>query len=117
MEHAKPPTYQLFRIGRSGSKFTVMQLRAVQGGEALHAADLTAYTVLEKLETPWWKITIGIGSRMILADDAAASLLASGTIEPIFSETLLPWRPAYEAAMVEKYEKRKLLREGPATVK
>ncbi len=106
MESTRPPTYQLFRVGMTG-KYTVLQVRAVKGGKALNAADLTAYAVLQPVETPWWKITIGKGSRMILADDAAAPLLAQAMIEPLFSETLVPWRPAYEADKAAKYESRR----------
>lgn len=107
MESTKPSPYQFFRVGRSGSRFTVLQVRPVNGGKALNAADLTAYTVLQPVETPFWQIRIGKGSRMILADDAAAHLLSAGMIEPILSETLAPWRPAYEAAKAAKYESRR----------
>ncbi len=112
MDHTKPPTYQLFRIGESGYRFTVLQVRAVNGGKALNAADLTAYTVLQTVETPWWKVTIGKGSRMLLADDAAAPLLSEAMIEPILSETLVPWRLAYEAAQAAKHESRREDRHG-----
>ncbi len=105
-ETMKPPVYQLFRVGTS-SRFTVLQVRSVKDGKALNAPDLTAYTVLQPVETPWWKIRIGKGSRMILADDAAAPLLAQAMIEPLFSETLVPWRPAYEADKAAKYESRR----------
>ena len=110
MESTRPPTYEIFRVGRSGSKFTVLQLRAVNGGEAVNALDLAAYSVLMPVQTPWWKVTLGKGSRMFLADDAAAPLLSEGMIEPILSETLIPWRPAEEAAQAEKYESRRKAR-------
>jgi hypothetical protein len=112
MENTKPPTYQLFRVGEIGVKFTVLQVRAVNGGKALNALDLTAYVVLRPVETPWRKVTIGKGSRMLLADDAAAHLLSEAMIEPILSETLVPWRPAYEAAQSAKYESRRKDRHG-----
>lgn len=103
---SKPPTYQLYRVG-VGSKFTVLQVRAVSGGAALDAGDLAAYVVLLPVETPWWKIRIGAGSRMFLADDAAGPLLANGMIEPIMSETLVPWRAGEESARAAKYESRR----------
>jgi hypothetical protein len=37
-------------------------------------------------------------------------LIASGIIEPIMSETLVPWRNGYEAAKTAKYDARKLSR-------
>jgi hypothetical protein len=106
MKSTRPATYQLFRIG-VGPKFNVLQLRAVSGGAALDAGDLAAYAVLLPVETPWWKIRIGPGSKMFLADDAAAPLLAEGMIEPILSETLIPWRNGEESARAAKYESRR----------
>jgi len=107
MENAKPPIYHLFRVGRGKTKFTVLQLRGVTTGEPLYAADLAVYLVLLPLPTPWWEIRIGKGSRMMLAPDAAAPLLAGAVIEPILSETLIPWRHAYEADQAAKYFRRK----------
>lgn len=107
MKSTRPPTYALYRVGRSGTKFTVLQLRAVNGGSAVNAADLAAYAVVRPVQTPWWKITIGAGSRMLLADDAAGPLLAEGMITPLLSETLVPWRPAYDADRAAKHDARK----------
>ncbi|NQX00455.1 hypothetical protein HQ447_07325 [bacterium] len=107
MEATKQPPYQLFRIGRGGQKFNVLQVRAVKDGKPLDASELTAYVVLLPIETPWWEIRIGKSSRMMLADDAARPLLADGVIEPILSETLIPWRHAYEADQTAKYFRRK----------
>jgi hypothetical protein len=110
MDSAKLPPYVLFRNGRTGARYTVLQTRTVTTGEAIDAGDLTAYAVIRTLETPWWKITIAKGSRLLLSDEAAAPLIASGIIEPIMSETLVPWRNGYEADRQAKYDARKLSR-------
>ena len=98
--------YHLFPIGK-GKKFTVVQVRSVATGKLIHAADATCYSVLVAVETPWWGLKIDKGSRMILADDAAAPLLASGRIEPVSSQTLISWRAGFEAAAAARKAKKK----------
>lgn len=100
----KPLPYDIYRVGNSGNRQLVLQTRGIKTGEALSAVDLTAYRVLQPIGTPWFGITIGKGSRMLLADDAAAPLIESGQIEPILSAPLVPWRQGYDARSQARYD-------------
>lgn len=111
MTTAKPSPYTLFRLGK-GNRFTVLQTRTINGGKAVNVLNLTCYAAVKTIQAPWWKITIGPGSRMLLAADAAAELLSEGMIEPILSETLIPWRQGHEARQSERFAARKKISQG-----
>jgi hypothetical protein len=108
MEHTKPPTYTLFTnsAGR-WPLYTVVQLRRLESGELLTTSEVKLYVAKEAVETPWWRLRIAKGSKLLLADDAAKDLVESGTIAPLIAVPLIPWRNGQEAAQAEKYHSRR----------
>lgn len=91
----KPPTYSIHRNGRgSGIACLVIQLRHHSTGAIIPATDLACYVALGRIETPWYRMTVGKRSKLFLTDEAAADMLAAGTIEPLPPADLIPWREA-----------------------
>ncbi len=83
---------------RQGARCVVIQLYHIGTGEALQAKELTCYLALKKIRTCYWQADIPAGSKLFLADDAAAVMLDAGTLEPIPPAVLLPGRAGQEAA-------------------
>lgn len=98
--------YRMHRLTRH--RFLVMENAA---------APLAPYRATAPINHPWAGERIGVGSILLLTDETASSMRAGGGIETIPAEVLVPWREAYEAKRLARWETRraKVSREGTAT--
>lgn len=89
--------FRFFKTSAAGNVTTGIQLVRMATGEPLPASELTCYRVAAKrIVSPWFKIEFQAGSRIFLAEDAAAGLLAAGLIEKTYDEPLLKHRGGHE---------------------
>ncbi len=82
---SKPPIYAITRSTPNG-KAQVLQLREPETGEAVMAADLTAYRARLAIRTPAGNLRAG--STLYLTDRAAHFMVREGNVEMIEAELL-----------------------------
>jgi hypothetical protein len=101
-----PARYAVHRLARH--RFLVIENAEVP---------LAPYRATVSISSPWAGVKIGVGSVLLLADGTASQMRAGGGIESIAAEVLVPWREAYEAKRLARWEARraKVSREGTAT--
>ena len=91
----KSTAFEFYRI--PGQPVLGIQLADLESGEPVTASALRCYLVKVHIETPWFKIALRKGSRLLLTPTTAADLLAAGKIELLWSEILLQHRQGFEA--------------------
>ncbi len=89
------PTFAFYRLAAVPT--VCIQLIDLDTGEPVTARELLCYRVKSPIETPFFKVRLQACSRLLLTPAAAAPLLASGKIEILLPEILIPHRKGFEA--------------------